>query len=763
VGVPNAFCALQAQEAGFNVIYLSGAGVANMVFGRPDLGLTSRLEVVAEASRITAATPLPLLVDADTGWGDEIGTCVQDLERAGVAGMHIEDQVEQKRCGHRPGKRLVSTTEMQARLAAALAERQDSRFVIMARTDASRVEGLVAAIDRSLAYIETGADMIFVEALTSLSEYQQFTAAVRVPVLANLTEFGQTPLFDSEQMARHGVRILLYPLSAFRVMSKSVEGLYTSIRKDGSQRAWMQHMQTREELYELLDYHTAELAQDAQSEHDHRNTSQLNRHTKKTTGVIPLLPAADTLLNQLTDYALDYTPTNTEAYDTARYCLVDSLGCALASLDEPECRRVLGPFVDNITINGGIFIPGLEGELEPVQAAFNLGTMIRWLDFNDTWLAAEWGHPSDNLGGILVAACLQEKRRCPVSVRSVLTAMIKAYEIQGCLALGNNFHQFGLDHVILVRVATALVTAVMLGASRQQVFNALSNAWVDGGNLRSYRHAPDTGSRKGWAAGDATARGLWLAFLTMRGEMGYPHTLSTPSWGFQDSLLHGQELTLTQSLDCYVMQNILFKVAFPAEFHAQTAVEAAIQLHAIVDQRYTDIRRIVIETQQAGMRIINKTGRLKNPADRDHCLQYIVAVALLRGRLTREDYHDNRAADPRIEQLRLCMEVTENSDFTHAYHDPSRRAIPNAIQIFFTDGSHSKRIEVNFPLGHHQRRKEAWPQLQDKFRQNTNNQLDMHCCEKFLALLGDSERFDAMPVGNFIQMLHGLPIASLRD
>jgi len=465
------------------------------------------------------------------------------------------------------------------------------------------------------------------------------------------------------------------------------------------------------------------------------------------------VPPVDTLLNQLTDYVLDYTPSNPQVYDTARYCLIDSLGCALRSLDDADCRRVLAPLVDDISITGGIRIPGLVQELEPVQAAFNLGSMIRWLDFNDTWLAAEWGHPSDNLGGILAAALLMEKRQCRVSLRDVLTAMIKAYEIQGCLALDNSFNQFGLDHVILVRVATALVTSAMLGASRQQVFNAVSNAWVDGGSLRCYRHAPDTGSRKSWAAGDATARGLWLALLTLRGEMGYPHALSTPGWGFQDSLLHGQELTLAQPLDCYVMQNILFKVTFPAEFHAQTAVEAAIQLHSIEGDRCENIQRVVIETQQAGMRIINKTGKLNNPADRDHCLQYMVAIALLQGNLSSEDYHDSRAADPRIDHLRGCMEVIENPDFTRAYHDSLRRAIPGAVQIFFKDGNQSERFVVEYPPGHRQRRHEALPLLLKKFRNNTVNHLDKDCCDQVLALLGNSERFDAMSVGDFMQLL----------
>jgi len=468
----------------------------------------------------------------------------------------------------------------------------------------------------------------------------------------------------------------------------------------------------------------------------------------------PSLPQADALLNQLTDYVLNDMPDNPRAYDTARYCLIDSLGCALRSLDDADCRRVLGPLVDNISVTGGIHIPGLAQELEPVQAAFNLGSMIRWLDFNDTWLAAEWGHPSDNLGGILAAALLIEKQQRPVALREVLTAMIRAYEIQGCLALDNCFNQFGLDHVILVRVATALVTSAMLGASRQQVFNALTNAWVDGGSLRCYRHAPDTGSRKSWAAGDATARGLWLALLALRDEMGYPHALSTPDWGFQDSLLHGKALTLTQPLDCYVMQNILFKVAYPAEFHAQTAVEAAISLHAVATNRCADIKRIVIETQQAGMRIINKTGPLNNPADRDHCLQYMVAIALLHGNLSSEDYHNSRATDPRIDQLRNAMEVIENPDFTRAYHDPSRRGIPGAVQIFFNDGSQSERVIVEYPLGHSQRRDEAWPLLDKKFRNNTEKHIDKDRCEQLLALTGDSKGFDAMSVGEFMQLFH---------
>jgi len=461
----------------------------------------------------------------------------------------------------------------------------------------------------------------------------------------------------------------------------------------------------------------------------------------------------DALLNQLTDYAFDYNSESQEAYDTARYCLIDSLGCVLRSLDDENCKRVLGPLVENIKISGGIHIPGAAQGLEPVQAAFNLGSMIRWLDFNDTWLAAEWGHPSDNLGAILSAALLMEKRQQSVSVRDVLTAMIKAYEIQGCLALDNSFNQFGIDHVILVRVASALVGSVMLGATRQQAFNALSNAWVDGGSLRCYRHAPDTGSRKSWAAGDATARGLWLALLALRGEMGYPHALSTTDWGFQDSLFRGKQLILSRSLGSYVMQNVLFKVAYPAEFHAQTAIEAAIKLHPLVSQRDENIKRITIETQQAGMRIINKTGKLNNPADRDHCLQYMVAVALLRGDLNSEDYFDSRAADLRIDNLRDSMEVIENPDFTRAYHDPLQRAIPGAVQLFFKDGNQSERVLVEYPLGHRHRRDEALPLLQKKFRDNAQTVLKKDRCEQVLVLLSESDRLDVMPVGEFMQLL----------
>ena len=460
----------------------------------------------------------------------------------------------------------------------------------------------------------------------------------------------------------------------------------------------------------------------------------------------------DALLVELTDYALDYVPRDPDAYETAHYCLIDSLGCALRALDDPYCRRVLGPLVEGLTVHGGIRLPGSAQPLDPVQGAFNLGGMIRWLDFNDTWLAAEWGHPSDNLGGILAAACLAASRGSPVRVHDVLTAMIKAYEIQGCLALGNSLNEAGIDHVVLVRVASALVTTVLLGATRAQTLAAVSNAWVDGATLRCYRHAPDAGSRKGWAAGDATARGLWLALLALRGETGYPHALTTPAWGFQDALLHGRELVLERALGCYVMPNILFKVAYPAEFHGQTAVEAAIRLHPLVRGRWDDIARIRIETQRAGLCIIHKTGPLANPADRDHSLQYMVAVALLRGDLESADYHEERAADPRIDALRACMEVVENADFTRAYHDPTRRAIPNAVQIFFGGGGHSERIVVDYPLGHRRRRREAWPRLRRKFRDGVERALGRRRCERILALLDDPRRLDAMPIADFIAL-----------
>src|SRR5688572_4900923 len=389
-------------------------------------------------------------------------------------------------------------------------------------------------------------------------------------------------------------------------------------------------------------------------------------------------PDPDKLLVDIADYVTGYTIKSDSAYETARYCLMDTLSCGFQALKYPACTKLLGPVVPGASMPGGARVPGTSYELDPVQAAFSIGAMIRWLDFNDTWLAAEWGHPSDNLGGILAVADYLSRKalmegKNPLTVRDVLTAMIKAHEIQGVLALENSFNRVGLDHVLLVRIASTAVCTAMLGGTREQIINAVSNAWIDGGALRTYRHAPNTGSRKSWAAGDATSRAVRHAFIAMTGEMGYPSALSAKTWGFQDVLFKGRSLSLPQPFGSYVMENVLFKISFPAEFHAQTAVECAMTLHPYVKDRISEIERVLIETQEPGVRIIDKTGPLANPADRDHCIQYMVAVPLLFGRLTAEDYEDEVATNPRIDQLRSRMEVRENVTFTQDYYDAQKR------------------------------------------------------------------------------------------
>ena len=469
-------------------------------------------------------------------------------------------------------------------------------------------------------------------------------------------------------------------------------------------------------------------------------------------------PAPDRVLVDIAAYARDAVIDSPIAYETARYCLMDTLACGFQALAFPACTRMLGPVVPGATMAGGARVPGTSYELDPVQAAFNIGAMIRWLDFNDTWLAAEWGHPSDNLGGILaVADWLSRKAaaegRAPLTVRDLLTAMIKAHEIQGVTALENGYNRVGLDHVILVRVATTAVVAAMLGGTREQVVNAVSNAWLDGGALRTYRHAPNTGSRKSWAAGDATSRGVRHALIAMTGEMGYPSALSAPKWGFYDVLFHGKPFAFKQAFGSYVMENVLFKISFPAEFHAQTAVECAMQLHPLVAGRLGDIERIVIETQEPGVRIIDKTGPLANPADRDHCIQYMVAVPLIHGRLTAADYEDAVAADPRIDGLRARMEVRENPQFTADYYDAGKRYIGNAVQVYFRDGTATARIHVDCPIGHRRRRAEGYPVLVRKFESSLAAVFPERQRGRILALFGDTKRLDATAVDDLVAHL----------
>ncbi|HUN27674.1 MAG TPA: bifunctional 2-methylcitrate dehydratase/aconitate hydratase [Steroidobacteraceae bacterium] len=469
-------------------------------------------------------------------------------------------------------------------------------------------------------------------------------------------------------------------------------------------------------------------------------------------------PAPDSLLVAIADYALGFRGVSSVALETARYGLMDTLACGFQALAFPACTKLLGPLVPGATLAGGARVPGTSFELDPVQAAFSIGAMIRWLDFNDTWLAAEWGHPSDNLGGILAVAdylsrTARMEGRAPLTVRDVLIAMVKAHEIQGVLALENSFNRVGLDHVLLVRVATAAVVTVMLGGSRSEVVNAVSNAWIDGGALRTYRQAPNTGSRKSWAAGDATSRGVRLALLALAGEMGYPSALTAPRWGFQDVLFGGKPLELARPFGTYVMENILFKISYPAEFHAQTAVECAIALHREVAPRLDQVERIVIETQEPGVRIIDKSGPLANPADRDHCLQYMVAVPLIFGRLTAGDYEDAVAADPRIDALRARMEVRENPRFTRDYYDPDKRFIGNAVEVRFRDGSATPRVAVDFPVGHRRRRAEGIPLLVAKFRSSVERHFPARRSARIQALFADPAHLDSLPLNELMAEL----------
>jgi 2-methylcitrate dehydratase len=469
-------------------------------------------------------------------------------------------------------------------------------------------------------------------------------------------------------------------------------------------------------------------------------------------------PDPDRLLQEIADYVLSDAYEHPDALRTARLCLLDSLGCALQALQYPACTKLLGPIVPGAICSGGSRVPGTSYELDPVRAAFNIGTMIRWLDFNDTFLAAEWGHPSDNLGAILAVADYLSRKALtgqhkPITLRQVFAAAVQAHEIQGILALSHSFNRVGLDHVLLVRIASTAVTARLLGGTREEIINALSQAFLDGGALRAYRHTPNTGSRKSWAAGDAASRGVFHAFQSIRGEMGYATALTAKEWGFQDVVYRGQPITLSQPLGSYVMRNVLFKISFPAEFHAQTGVEAALQLHPKVAGRLNQISRILIETQESGKRIIDKSGPLFNPADRDHCIQYMVAVPLVRGRLTAEDYEDEAAKDPLIDQLRSKMEVKEDPRFTRDYLDPEKRSIGNSVQAFFSDGSSTEKVSIEYPIGHPRRRAEGEPLLLAKFERNLRSRIAPKNADRIFSLLGDQAAAEATAVHDLFDLL----------
>jgi len=471
------------------------------------------------------------------------------------------------------------------------------------------------------------------------------------------------------------------------------------------------------------------------------------------------LPAPDKVLTDIADYALDFKIDSDLAYTTARYCLIDTLGCGLEALDYPACTKLLGPIVPGTVVPNGARVPGTKFQLDPVQAAFSIGTIIRWLDFNDTWLAAEWGHPSDNLGGILATADWLSReaiasRRPPLTMRNVLTAMIKAHEIQGCFALENSFNKVGLDHVVLVKVASTAVICQLLGLTREQTISALSLAWVDGQSLRTYRHAPNTGSRKSWAAGDATSRAVRLALMARAGEMGYPSALTAKTWGFYDVSFRGQEFKFQRAYGTYVMENVLFKISYPAEFHAQTAVEAAMKLRARLNatgKSAADIQKIKIRTHQACLRIIDKKGPLSNPADRDHCVQYMVAIPLLFGRLKAADYEDYVAADPHIDSLRAKIDCVEEPRFTADYHDPEKRSIANSLRVELNDGTILEET-VEYPIGHRRRRKEGMPLLIEKFKTNLRRRFTEAQQQRILDVSLDASRLEATPVNEYVDL-----------
>jgi 2-methylcitrate dehydratase len=468
-------------------------------------------------------------------------------------------------------------------------------------------------------------------------------------------------------------------------------------------------------------------------------------------------PDPDKAMVDIADYVVDYKIESPEAFSTARYMLLDSLGCAMLAMKHPECVKHLGPLVPGADMKGGVRIPGTAFELDPVQAAYNIGVQVRWLDFNDTWLAAEWGHPSDNLGAILAVSDFMSRKAVreggkPILVRDVLAAAIKAHEIQGGYALQNSFNRVGLDHVILVRLASTAMATKLLGGGKEEIVNAISHSWIDGGALRTYRHAPNAGPRKSWAAGDACRRAVTHALNAMKGCVGYPSALTAKTWGFYDVAFKGNSFQFERPFGAYVMENVLFKISYPAEFHAQTAVECAMQLHPQVAGKLDSIDRIVIETQEAGVRIIDKTGVLANYADRDHCLQYMVAVPLIFGRLTAEDYSDAVAADPRIDALRSKMQVSENPQFTADYFDPEKRYIGNSIQVYFADGSKTEKVSIDFPIGHRNRRGEGVPVLLEKFASAIAGHLPARRVQEILTLTSDIARLEATPIHQFLDL-----------
>lgn len=469
-------------------------------------------------------------------------------------------------------------------------------------------------------------------------------------------------------------------------------------------------------------------------------------------------PDYDSIISEIAEYVDSYEIDSDLALETARNCLIDTIGCGLLALQFPACTKMLGPVVEGTSVPYAVRVPGTNFKLDPIKAAFDIGCSIRWLDYNDTWLAAEWGHPSDNLGAILSVADFVsqqniKKGKDPLIVKDILHCMIMAHEIQGVLALKNSFNKVGLDHVVLVKVASTAIATKLLGGNLNQIKDAISHAWVDGQSLRTYRHAPNAGSRKSWAAGDATSRAVRLAMIVLQGEMGYPGVLSAPTWGFEDVAFESKNLTLHQPLGTYVMENVLFKISFPAEFHAQTAVEAAVTLHPLVKDRLEDIKSIEVTTHDSAIRIISKIGELNNPADRDHCLQYMIAIGLLKGNLVAEDYEDDVAADPRVDELRSKMNIKEDNRYSTEYHEADKRSIANRIQIHFNDGTSSEEIEVEYPIGHKRRREEGIPILEKKFKSNLELTYSSEKASSIFDICTNQKDLEKMSVIDFQEML----------
>lgn len=465
-------------------------------------------------------------------------------------------------------------------------------------------------------------------------------------------------------------------------------------------------------------------------------------------------PAPDGVMVDIADYVTKYKIDSAEAYTTARHCFMDTIGCGILALRFPGCTKLLGPVVPGTVVPNGARVPGTNYQLDPIKAAFDIGTIVRYLDFNDTWLAAEWGHPSDNLGAILaVADYLTRSGKAKFTMRDVLTCMIKAHEIQGCFALENSFNRVGLDHVILVKLASAAVVAQMLGLKHEQIIDVVSQVFVDGQSLRTYRHSPNAGSRKSWAAGDATSRAVRLAMTVQSGEMGYPSALTVPKWGFYDVLFKGKPFAFQRKYGSYVMEQVLFKISFPAEFHSQTAVEAAVRLHPKIKDKLDQIEKIQLTTHESAIRIISKTGPLHNYADRDHCLQYMVAIGMIFGDLTADHYEDKVAKDPRIDALRDKMVVEEDARYSAEYHDPEKRSIANKLQVFFKDGSSTEAIEIEYPIGHRRRRAEGIPVLEHKFVANLEGHYGKQKAAEIFALCQDVKRFESMLVTDVMDLL----------